>query len=77
LVCTEIAEIIYARALSINDAADNFQLPALRMIKNMGHQGYLFLPIYAHFVIECLDTFNILQNEKHHYIKVRFLFIYK
>jgi hypothetical protein len=61
----------------INDAADYFQLLALSMIKNMGHQGYLFLPIFAHFVIECLDTFNILQNEKHYYIKMRFLFIFK
>jgi hypothetical protein len=38
--------------VGINDAADYFQLLALRMIKNMGHQGYLFSPIFAHFVVD-------------------------
>jgi len=44
----------------INDAADYFQLLALRMIKNVGHQRHLFLPFFAHFVTGSFIVFVVI-----------------
>ena len=73
--------------VSIDDAADYFQLLALLMIKNMGHQGYLFLPFFAHFVVGSFSVFVVLLNVwrlliyyKMKWItttKCAFLFVYK
>jgi hypothetical protein len=44
----------------INDAADHFQLLALRVIKDVGHEGHLFLPVFAHFVTASFFVFVVL-----------------
>jgi hypothetical protein len=48
--------------ICIDDGADYFQLPALGMIENVGHQWHLFLPFFAHFVDSSFYVFVVLLN---------------
>jgi hypothetical protein len=43
----------------IDDAADHFQLLALGMIENVGHQRHLFWPFFAHFVTGSFSVFVV------------------
>jgi len=43
-----------------DDTADDFQLLALWMIKNVGHQRHLFLPFFAHFVFSSFFVFVVI-----------------
>jgi hypothetical protein len=65
----------------IDDAADYFQLPALRMIANEGNQGHLFQLFRAfcdgHYICNCcyikwLAAFIMIQGEKNNHREMRF-----
>jgi hypothetical protein len=46
--------------VGVNDGADDFQLFALGMVGYLGHQRYLFLPFFAHFVIGSFLAFVVI-----------------
>ena len=61
LALAEILQNIIADGrVCIDDAADHFQLFALGMIENVRHQGHLFLPFFAHFVIRSFSVFVVI-----------------
>lgn len=59
----------------VDDAADGFQLFTLRMIENVRHQGHLFLPFIAHFVLSSFRIFVVILVSwllQIYYIKQKF-----
>jgi hypothetical protein len=46
--------------VGIDDTADHFQLLALGMIENVGHQRHLFWPFFAHFEVCSFSVFVVL-----------------
>ena len=49
----------------IDDTADHFQLLALGMIENVGHQRHLFWPFFAYFVTGSFSAFVVKALDGH------------
>jgi hypothetical protein len=61
LTCVQVLQnILTDGRVCIDDATDDFQLLALGMIKNVGHQRHLFLPFFAHFVTSSFFVFVVI-----------------
>jgi hypothetical protein len=46
--------------IALDDAADHHQLLVLFVILNVGHEGHLFLPYFAHFVLCSFSLFVLI-----------------
>jgi hypothetical protein len=46
--------------VAVDDVADHRELLALYVILNVGHEGHLFLPFFAHFVLRSFLLFVVI-----------------
>jgi hypothetical protein len=57
-----LQKLLVNGSVFIDDAANHFQLFALRIVENGGYQRHLFWPFFAHFVTGSFSLFTVILN---------------